>query len=136
MTKESPEVELLLKLSKLMGLKVTLPSQPTREEATLDFAITGRKIKIKEEAISKSPSDHMAVSWTIEIEAVEKRKLIKNPSRPTADEISLFLLNSPQVHDAKSFLEQLGLMRAKNKRHMWKIIRPRVRKDDGLIKKL
>ena len=136
MTKKSPERELLTKLSKMMGLKITLPTAATRGNAIIDFIIAGGKIKIQEDSILNSLSDHKVVNWIIEIKRNERRKPIRIPSRETANEITCLLLNSEQTQDAKSFIHELENVRRKKKKHMMKIIKQKTKKEDELMKKL
>lgn len=136
MTKKSPEKELLTKLSKLMGLKIVLPSTATRGDAILDFIITGNRIKVQEDSILGSLSDHKAITCNLQVETNQKKKPIKIPSKKTADEISLALINNEQIQEANSFLNELGVMTKERKRDMVKIIKYKTKRDDDLIQKL
>jgi hypothetical protein len=136
MTKKSPEKELLTKFSKLMGLKIVLPSTATRGDAILDFIITGNRIRVQEDSILESLSDHKAITWNLQVETNQKKKPIKIPSKKTADEISLALINNEQIQEANSFLNELGVMTKERKRDMVKIIKFKTKRDDDLIQKL
>ena len=114
-SKESPEKELLMKLSKLMGLKLTTPSTPTRGDSTIDYIIAGDKITAIEESLSRGPSDHLAVTWNLHIIANEKKKPKKNPSKSTAEEISLDLINNKLITKAEDFIQHFGYIARKKK---------------------
>jgi len=106
--KNSSEKELLLKLSRLMGLRVISPLGPTRKNSTLDIIIVGNKITPIEDSRIKGSSDHFALTWQLQIEANERMKPIKIPSKTTAEEISLALINDKEITDAENFIHHLG----------------------------
>jgi len=106
--KDSPEKELLMKLSKQMGLKLVIPSIPTRGDSTVEYIIAGGKITAIQESISRGPSDHLAVTWNLHIVANEKKKPIKIPSKSTAEEISLSLINNKLIAKAEDFIQHFG----------------------------
>ena len=58
MIKKTPESEMMTKLSKLMGLRVILPSKPNRNKTYLDFLLAGEKILTEELPVANGPSDH------------------------------------------------------------------------------
>ena len=120
----------------MLGLKIIEPTAPTRSNAILDFIIIGSNIRAKEISIMNSPSDHKALLWEINVEMLKRRKLLKYPSRETAEEISLNLINNREIPDAHTFIRELEVLRRKKKKSMWKIIKQRTRKDDGLMRKL
>ena len=70
---ENHTYKLLQKLCKEVGVKVESPGSHTREGVRLDYIICGKNIRIRNrEVIKKTPSDHTAIRWKIEIELPEK----------------------------------------------------------------
>ena len=133
LTRDSNERKLLGKLCKLMGLKILMPNQPTRQGSLLDFSIVGKNIETINHTVVCGPSDHKAVNWELGIKKV-KKKTIKIPCRITANEISLELLNNGKVKDATAFLHKFGKLKQKKERKIWKVIKPKSFKSDSLLK--
>ena len=67
---------------------------------------------------------------------VRKRKVIKVPCKAIADSISGQLLNDDAVIDVTSFIQKLEKLKQKNKRKLWKVIRPKAFRNDSLKKLL
>ena len=63
-----------------------------------------------EDSKIKEPSDHFAVIWQLKIEANERMKPIRIPSKTTAEEISITLINDKAITDAENFIHHLGHM--------------------------
>jgi len=135
-SKNSSEKELLLKLSKLMGLKLVTPTTPTRGDSTIDYILTGSKIVANEDSIYKGPSDHLAVTWKLQVEANEKKKPIKIPSKSTADEITLALINNEIITKAEDFIQHFGRLTQRRKAEIMKIIKLKSRRSNELMDKL
>ena len=135
-SKNSSEKELLFKLSKLMGLKLITPTNPTRGDSTLDYILTGCKILATEDSIIKGPSDHLAITWNLQIEMNEKKKPIKIPCKSTAEEISLALINNEQITRAEDFIKHFGRLARRRKKEIMEIIKLKTRKSNELMDKL
>jgi len=135
-SKNPSEKELLLKLSKLMGLKLVTPTTPTRGDSTIDYILTGSKIVANEDSIYKGPSDHLAVTWKLQVEANERKKPIKIPSKSTADEITLALINNEIITKAEDFIQHFGQLTKRRKGEIMKIIKLKSRRSNELMDKL
>ena len=135
-TRNSSEKELLTKLCKLMGLHLISPTNPTRGNSTIDYILIGDKITASEDSRLRGPSDHIALTWQLQIEANEKKKPIKIPSKVTAEEISLALINNDKINKAEDFIRYFGQLAKLKKRELMKIIKPTPRKTNKLMEKL
>lgn len=133
---QSHESDLIKSLSKQMGLKVHIPSKPTRKHTTIDFMITGINISIEDHQVIPSPSDHNAINWNLKIQTLQASKSLTIPNRQYADELMLRLLNSNSVTNAKSFLQYLHLERTENKKMVMKTFKPRKGRNMNLFNKL
>ena len=98
--------------------------------------MTGKNIRAEEKSIVIGPSDHKAISWILEVTSVQKRKPIKIPCKTIANTITDQLIADNAVVDAVSFICKLGKLKKRNKRNMWKIVRPKPFKSDSLMKLL
>ena len=137
LNKESHERKLLEKLCKFLNLNIVRPSEHTTKHGSiLDYIIIGKNIGAYEQSIVYGPSDHRALNWELEITNIQKRKAIKIPCKTTANSISQQLLENDAVVDASSFIHMLGKLKQKNKRYLWKKIRPKAFKNDSLMKLL
>ena len=66
------------KLCKYLGVKIISPSNDTRITAVLDCMICGKNIRVlSDKIISKTPSDHSAVRWEIEVNFPTRTKQLK-----------------------------------------------------------
>ena len=135
-TRNSSEKELLTKLCKLMGLRLISPTNPTRGTSTIDYILIGDKIIASEDSKAKGPSDHIALTWQLQIEANEKKRPIKIPSKVTAEEISLALINNNKITKADDFISHFGQLAKLKKRELMKIIKPIPRKTNKLMERL
>ena len=135
--KETHELKLLKKLCKLLNLTIVQPTeQTTRHGSVLDYIIVGKNVIVEEKSVVSGPSDHRAVNWSLEIVNVQKRKAIKIPCKTTANCITDQLLTDNAITDAVSFVHKLGRLKQRNKRKLWKMMRPKPFKSDSLMKLL
>jgi len=125
LNKQSEEKELLIALAKQMGLSVADPSGNTRKQAKLDYLIRGMGIKVTENSVLPGVSDHKAVWWKIEVSNPKKKSTLKIPDRRCADEIMEKLLKNKRIQSTTHFFHGLGALRARRKRNMMKLLRPR-----------
>ena len=135
-TKSTFESQLIKSLSKQIGLNIHIPSSPTRGTATLDYMIAGHGIKVEQQQVILSPSDHQAINWTIRISSPQAVKSIKIPNRTLADSLMHQLLEDKEVIDAKTFLEKLSTFRKNNKKAILKTLKPKLQKTTDLFTKL
>lgn len=134
--KESDQFELMKKLCKYIGVRIESPSRDTRMGAVLDYIICGKNIRVAANKVWKqSCSDHLAVSWEIEVNFPSKMKQIKIPSRRTAEEITSKLLSNKEVINSAAFLDELYLYRQDNHNKIKQLVKFRPR-DFQLFDKL
>ena len=125
LNKQSSDKALLQALVKQLGLTIETPTMNTRRDAKLDYLIRGAGIKVSDNQVITSVSDHKAVWWKLEISGIKRKGTIKIPNRKCADEIITILLKNKRVKNAKQFLQGLAAQRKLNRRRLYKIIRKR-----------
>ena len=122
--KSSDAYILLEKLCKYLGVKIITPSNDTRITAMLDYMICGKNIQVlNDKIIPKTPSDHSAVRWEVEVNFPTRIAQLKIPSRKTAEKITSQLLFNKEVINAAAFLDELHLYRKDNHARMKQLLK-------------
>ncbi len=125
---------MLSKLCKQLGLAIQKPESSTRGNACLDFAITGSNIQLKSNNVLKSPSDHAAILWQMEVRSPEAAKRVKVPNKQVINEITGQLLKT--CENPEEFFHNLSQLRYLRRKELKKFIKRPARNTDLLEKLL
>ncbi len=118
-------------ICKSMGFSVWTTEEKTHEGSRLDYAIAGQGIKVKDYKTVQSLSDHIAITWDLEVASAKKLDPINAPDRRFTQEITLSNLLNPRIKDTQSFLS--GIKESRTGHNVMKIVENKRRKDDKLI---
>ncbi len=120
---QSDRLDTLRALTKDLGLSIIEPSNPTRNEATLDFIICNPGNIVKTICINPNLSDHSALRIVLSTPQVQRIPNIKVINREIAHLATIEALQCSS--NSEEFLKSISKFRESNKDKLYKILNRR-----------